>query len=352
MVSAWQWRIVRRDPARWGVVASTRHDGRMATAEASEELERILLGGPRKYTRLELAERSGVPLDFSRRLWRAMGFADVGDDERMFTDGDLHALHAFRDLKSAGLIDDETALTSTRALGQQLSRLADWQVGILTQRLSQMEMLDPSNIAPVVTGVAEQVLPDLERILVLVWRRQLAVHGPRALAAAADGDTGTLTVGFADIVNYTRLSRGLPADALAAFLEEFESRATLLMSECGGQLIKTLGDEVLFVADEVTAGAEIALGLIDKYGGDDDQPDLRVGLACGPVLSRLGDVYGEPVNIASRLTSLARPGSVLVDRAVASALANNSAYEVRHLPRQQVRGYRHLEASVLRRAKS
>jgi adenylate cyclase len=194
------------------------------------------------------------------------------------------------------------------------------------------------------------VLPDLERILVLVWRRQLAVHGQRTLAAVTDGDTRTLAVGFADIVNYTRLSRSLRPDALVALLEEFESRATLLLSEYGGQLIKTLGDEVLFIADAVPAGAEIALGLVEKYAGDHEQPDLRVGLACGSVLSRLGDVYGEPVNIASRLTSLARPGSVLIDRAVAAALADDPAYEIHRLPRQQVRGYRHLEASVLRRA--
>src|SRR3954453_18507133 len=325
--------------------------GAAGSAETSEQLEEILLGGPRKYTRVELAERSGVPLDFSRRLWRAMGFADVADDERMFTDGDLFALVALGDLKQAGLIDDETALTSTRALGQQLSRLADWQVGILTQRLTELEMLtDATQLAPVVAAVAEQVLPDLERILVLVWRRQLAVHGPRALAAATDGATHTLTVGFADIVNYTRLSRGLPADALARLLEEFESRTILLLSQNGGQLIKTLGDEVLFVADDVAAAAEIGLGLLDVYADDETLPDLRVGLACGSVLSRLGDVYGEPVNIASRLTSLARPNSVLVDRAVAAELADEPAYELRALPRQQVRGYRYLEASVLRRA--
>src|SRR3954471_13532575 len=114
------------------------HDG-----DTTEQLEEILLGGPRKYTRLELAEKSGVPLDFSRRLWRAMGFADVADDERMFTDGDLFALLAFRGLKEACLIDDDTALTSTRALGQQLSRLATWQVGILTQRLTELKLFDP-----------------------------------------------------------------------------------------------------------------------------------------------------------------------------------------------------------------
>src|SRR4051812_14373713 len=249
--------------------------------DTTEQLEGILLGGPRKYTRLELAEKSGVPLDFSRRLWRAMGFADVADTERMFTEGDLFALLAFRDLKSAGLIDDETALTSTRALGQQLSRLANWQVGILTQRLIDLGMLEQTDLAPTVSLVAEQVLPDLERILILVWRRQLAVHGPRALAAVGDGTSRILTVGFADIVNYTRTSRGLPPDALAELLEIFESRTTLLLAEHGGQLVKTLGDEVLFICDDAKAAAEVALGLLDAYAADAEPTELRIGLACG-----------------------------------------------------------------------
>src|SRR3954469_8933289 len=120
--------------------------GAAGSAETSERLEEILLGGPRRYTRIELAEKSGVPLAFSRRLWRAMGFADVADDERMFTDGDLFALLAFRDLKEAGVIEHDTALQSTRALGQQLSRLATWQVGILTQRLTELKLFDSSNI--------------------------------------------------------------------------------------------------------------------------------------------------------------------------------------------------------------
>src|SRR3954453_1206740 len=325
--------------------------GAAGSAETSEQLEEILLGGPRKYTRVELAERSGVPLDFSRRLWRARGFADVADDERMFTDGVLCALAALGDLKKAGLIDDDTALTSTPALGQQLSRLADWQVGILTQRLTQLEMLkDETDLEPVVAAVAEQVLPDLERILVLVWRRQLAVHGPRALAAATDGATNTLTVGFADIVNYTRLSRGLPPDALDRMLEEFESRTILLVSQYGGQLIKTLGDEVLFVADDVSAAAEIGLGLLDVYADDETLPDLRVGLACGSVLSRLGDVYGEPVNIASRLTSLARPRSLLVARELSPVPADDARLRLRRVPPRPVRGYALLHASRLRRA--
>ncbi len=314
-------------------------------------LDQVLLGGPRRYTRLELAERSGVPLEFSRRLWRAMGFADVADDEAMFTEGDLFALHALRDLESSGLIDESTALTSTRAMGQQLSRLAEWQVSIVVERLLELDSLEPDELEQFIADVAEQVLPDIERLMVLVWRRQLAVHAARARAVAqGEQDRTTCVVGFADLVNYTRMSRGIAPEELANLLEEFEARATAILAEHGGRLVKTLGDEVLFIADDVGAGAEIALNLVASHREDEAMPDLRAGLAVGSVLSRLGDVYGEPVNLASRLTSLARPGTVLVDREMAKGLERDSRYEIRHLARQSVRGYRHLEASVLRRS--
>jgi adenylate cyclase len=159
-----------------------------------------------------------------------------------------------------------------------------------------------------------------------------------------------LTVGFADMVNYTRLSRVVDSEMLGKLLEDFETRATLLMAEHGGRIVKTLGDEVLFVADDAHAGAEIALQLVESHAEDEDLPDLRAGLARGPVLSRFGDVFGEPVNIASRLTSLARPGTVLIDRDLAAALADDPAYDLRSLGRHRVKGYANLELTVLRRA--
>ena len=86
-------------------------------------------------------------------------------------------------------------------------------------------------------------------------------------------------------------------------------------------------------------------------GEHDGHPKrLRIGLACGPVLARLGDVYGEPVNIASRLTSIARPGSILVDRELAGELADEAGLRLRRVPPRPVRGYALLHASRLRRA--
>ena len=58
----------------------------------------------------------------------------------------------------------------------------------------------------------------------------------------------------------------------------------------------------------------------------DEFPLLRAGLACGSVLPQSGDYYGRPVNLASRITGVARPGSVVVDSAVKEAAGEGFAY--------------------------
>jgi adenylate cyclase len=111
-----------------------------------------------------------------------------------------------------------------------------------------------------------------------------------------------------------------------------------------------LGDEVLFLADSPVDGAEIALALISRAEQADGVPSLRAGLAYGRVLSRFGDVYGSVVNIASRLTSVARPGTVLVDVELTEALRDEPGYVVRPRRPVSVRGYTRLRSAALRRA--
>jgi adenylate cyclase len=118
----------------------------------------------------------------------------------------------------------------------------------------------------------------------------------------------------------------------------------------GGRVIKMLGDEVLFVTDDVHGAAEVALDTVSAHAADQQLPEVRAGIALGPVLARLGDVFGEPVNLASRLTAEARPGSVLVDRLAAEALAGDASYTLLPLKHRSVRGYRALRPHALRRA--
>ncbi len=90
--------------------------------------------------------------------------------------------------------------------------------------------------------------------------------------------------------------------------------------------------------------------MLEERTADEEFPELRVGLAWGPALARLGDVLGPVVNVASRLTSSARPGTVLVDRTLADGLARDEDLLLRRLRRTSVRGYSKLEPWVLRRA--
>lgn len=310
-------------------------------------IERALLGGERKYTPLQVAEMVKVPQERARRLWRALGFADNDDDAVVFTEADVEALRLAEGLVELGLIDEDLQASITRTLGQSIGRLAEWQVGMIRQFLP-----DPSSMEqPETASLVEGLIPVLEKLQVYVWRRHLAAEAGRTLAVSPDElDSRTLVVGFADIVSFTSMSRRMDEAHLGEFIERFESTAAETVTLGGGRVVKTLGDEVLFVADAPNEGADIALELDDRMGVDDELPTLRIGMAHGTVLSRFGDVYGSVVNLASRLTSIAKPGTVAVDREMAAALKDEPAYAVRRLRPRSVRGFKHLEPWSLRRA--
>ena len=131
-------------------------------------------------------------------------------------------------------------------------------------------------------------------------------------------------------------------------MDDDQSKPAEIISQGHGRVIKTIGDEVMFVADSAVDGARIGLDLASRIDTDAEFPKVRVGLAYGGVLSRLGDVFGPVVNVAARLTSLARPGSVLVDRGLRDALEGQPGLTLRRLRRVSVRGYARLEPWVLR----
>lgn len=300
-------------------------------------LEQALLGGERRYTRLELVDKVGITVERGEQMWHALGFATVPDDEIAFTDSDVEAARMVVALESDGFVDPSMVLALTRKLGQTQSRLASWQaatfLGLLGEAgLEAEEALD----------TAALLLPAMERLQNYVWRRHLAAASGRMMASPGEGSHGVRVVGFADIVSFTRLSRGLGEDELSELIERFEGLAADVVATYGGRVIKSLGDALLYVADEPRQGATIALAMQDRIEEAGDLPQLRIGLAFGKVLIRLGDVYGPVVNIAARLTAEARPGRVLADRELAAALDGDPGFRLRRLRRTSVRGYAHL----------
>jgi adenylate cyclase len=321
-----------------------------STEDLQQRLERILLGGKRKYTRLDVFEKAGVEPERVTKLWRALGFATVDDDEVVFTDADVEALRITDGLVQSGLVDPSIEVSVTRALGQHLSRLAEWQVHMLWTLITENQELGKNERQ--IARIVDRLLPELEHVQNFVWRRHLAAYAGRALASPEeDLETLTQVVGFVDMVGYTRLTRRVDEAELSDVLDRFESLTTDVIAEHRGRVVKMIGDEVLFVADSAVDAAEIALALTERTNADEQLPSVRAGMASGRILSRFGDVYGSVVNLASRLTSVARPGTILVDKGLAAELEDEPAYELRTRRPVSVRGYNRLRPSALRRAR-
>lgn len=301
---------------------------------ARQALVERLLGGPLVLRRRDVARAAGVSLLSARKLWRALGFPGVADEARAFTTADQQALARVVGLVREGVIDEETAIACARALGQSTDRLVSWQLEALLEHLSQ-QAGPGADVDPV--DLVERVAPELELLLVYSWRRQLAAAVSR-LGTGPETDL-ELTVGFADLVAYTRLSSQLPQRDLGVLVQRFEGLAADVITVGGGRVVKTVGDEVLFTAPSPVAGAVIALSISERMAVDDLVPQVRIGLAHGPVLRSLGDVYGPTVNLASRLTSLAQPGTVVTDQGTGQALADHPDLRLATLRRRQVRGF-------------
>jgi adenylate cyclase len=318
-----------------------------------EAVERAVLGSARTLNRVEVARRAGVPLERATALWQALGFAGVSsDDAVLFVDADVEALSLVDRLVRSGLINPEAERTLVRSLGRSFARLAEWEVAELAATGMAGAMAgrpgDPTNIE----RRLEALVPEVERLHSYVWRRHVASVVGRVLLRPRHDEGVPLAVGFADIVGYTRRSRALRPAELAALVESFESVSAAAVTGHGGRVVKTIGDEVLFVADEPADAARIGLTLVEARAADERFPEMRVGLAYGDVVSRLGDVFGPVVNIAARLTSVARPGRVLVDRELRDRLKPmTEEFRVRRSRTTTVRGYAKLDSWVLARAR-
>jgi len=308
-----------------------------------QQLVDIILAEQLHYTNAEVAERGGLTPEQAARLWRNLGFPDPGD-ESAFGEADVTAVAIAATAIQHQILDEDTVFRLTRALGQTMSRLADWQVTILVDQLeADIERGKSSSRADAALELAHSSVPGFERLMVHVWRRHLAAAAAR-LTALGENDqallTTEMTVGFADMTRFTALSNRLDESELARVVEDFETRCGDLITSAGARVIKTLGDAMLFVHPDPVHATRISLDIIAAIGARPQLPDVRVGLATGSVLSRLGDVFGPPVNLAARLSQVARANRVLVDQATADALGDR--FETRALPPRPIKGFGHL----------
>ncbi len=299
-----------------------------------------------------VSREAGVSIEVTQRLWRALGFPDAGG-EAVFTPSDVSALRKITDMGESGL-DLDTLVRMTRALGSTMSRLADWEIGNL---MSSFEQTHPGGSGleerlQAAIDLADKIAPAFEDLIIYAWRRHLvaAVARTDALVPEIDESQVVATVGFADLVGFTSTTNELDEDEIGDLVEVFESRCADVVAARRARVIKSLGDSVLFVSDNAGDAVNIAWEIVGVIGGDQRLPDVRVGLATGPSVLRMGDVYGPAVNLAARLTTVARRNRVIVDGATASLLSVEE-FDTRTLPARPIRGFGDISPVAVRRVR-
>ena len=293
---------------------------------------RRLLGDDGVYVSArETSEKTGIDLDLLQRLQRAMGLPRVDDpDAAVYLRADAEAAAYAKKSLDLGIEPDQV-VQITRTLAEGLSRAAE-----VMRYAALASILDPSaselqiakNTEALIREIAPMLGPMIQEMLRLQLRHLMETEAVTA-SERAEGQrlpgARLVTIAFADLVGFTRLGEVVsPED-----LERLAHRLGELAREVAVapvRFIKTIGDEVMLVSPEPVPLLEAVLDLVDATEGDDDFPRLRAGIATGMAVSRAGDWFGSPVNLASRVTSAARPGSILVSEQTYEAIADDERF--------------------------
>lgn len=279
----------------------------------------------------EMCEETGIELEFLQRIQRALGLPTVDDPDA--------AVHSRADAEAAAFgqrfieigIEPDQLLLITRTLTDGLSRAAE-----VMRYAGLAAILDPTASELTIAKNAEALLreaapllgPMIQEMLRLQLRHLLETEAISA-SEMAEGQwlpgARLVSIAFADLVGFTRLGEMVPPEDLEGLAHRL---ADLAHEVAAGpvRFIKTIGDEVMLVSPDAVPLLEAMMTLVDATEGDHELPRLRAGMATGMAVSRAGDWFGSPVNLASRVTGAARPGSVLVSESARDAVGDDEGF--------------------------
>ena len=308
-------------------------------------LDRLLLPGAPQYDVSDMARESGADVEQLRRLWRALGFPDVPDEMRVFTDADLAAARTALHGPFIASRSEATLLRDVRTVSAAMARVAGVVSDYAALRVHEARAAGMDDEAVALALLDGFDLSELRGLIDYEFRVQVraALWRRIAIDTAPERPIG---VGFADLTGYTELSAALDADRISDLVARFESVSYDTLTAHGARLVKTIGDEVMFVGLPPDV-ADAALALVDA-AAEESLPPVRIGIAAGPVIARAGDFYGPVVNLASRLTEAAPDGTVLAPADICDELPDE-LFAVRAQGTRRLRGIGDVEAVVLER---
>ncbi|HTX30839.1 MAG TPA: adenylate/guanylate cyclase domain-containing protein [Solirubrobacteraceae bacterium] len=263
----------------------------------------------------EAASTAGLDVEAARELWCALGFPDPKHRQLRVTPKQIQTLRLLAEM--SGPLGAETGLQLARVMGSSMAQLAEaivvaFRVKVEMPRRDHGEpysevVRDYSQTASIVLPALADALGEvLTEHLLSVSRSNWALDERRAAV------TRELGIGFADLVEYTRVSRLWEPAELASAIARFEALVREVLTRYPARVVKLIGDEIMFAVDDVSRAADLVRELIEELAADRQLPPVRVGLAAGRVVSYQGDYYGDVVNLAARLVKAADPRAALV----------------------------------------
>lgn len=287
-------------------------------------VERALVG-PARHTPREVAARVGLPVDFLLAVEQAAGLRRPDPDETSASERDVEMARSYASLLAVGL-PEERLVEVVGVFGRGLGHAADAVVGITGEAFLR-EGLTERELAAANAYVASELLPLLAPMIEHVLRRHLLdrmreehFQQSTLLSEGRLSETHRVAVAFADLVGFTPLGARLEPDEVGQLVRRLERLAsTAAAARPPVRLVKTIGDAVMLVAPDVDAVVGCVAALVRETREGGRLPPLRAGVAYGDALRRSGDWFGHPVNLASRLVSLAPSGTVLATDEIRAA---------------------------------
>ncbi|GAB4665234.1 adenylate cyclase regulatory domain-containing protein [Mycobacterium avium] len=279
----------------------------------------------------EISETYGIDMALLQRVQRAIGLVRVDDPDaavHMRADGEAAAFtQRFVDV---GLDPDQVVLVA-QVLAEGLSRAAEVMrysalSAIMRPGATELEIAKASKA--LVTQIAPLLGPMIQQMLFMQLRHMMETEAVNAAERAAGKPlpgARQITVAFADLVGFTRIGEAVSPEELG----QLASRLAILARDVTVppvRFVKTIGDAVMFVCPEPRPLLDVVLKLVEAVDTDNEFPRLRAGVASGTAVSRAGDWFGSPVNVASRVTAVARPGTVLVADSVWDVIGDNGEF--------------------------
>ncbi|MGZ6778993.1 MAG: adenylate cyclase regulatory domain-containing protein [Mycobacterium sp.] len=287
----------------------------------------------------QICEDTGVDLELLEAMQRALGLPRVDDlDAPVHLRADADAAARAKVFVDAGFTREQV-IAVARVLGQGMAQTAEVMRQVVLESVIEpgaTELEIAKSYSELVQRVSPMLGPLAEDVLRLQLRHGLETEAVNVAERAAGKLPGAreVTVCFADLVGFTRLGEAVPPEEL----EHLANRLSALARDVAAppvQFIKTIGDAVMFVSTDAVALLRAALELLGA-AEKEDLPQIRIGLAAGSAVRRAGDWFGSPVNLASRVTAVARPGAVLVTEAVHEQIGDSDEFawsfaKARHL---------------------